>query len=194
MYLSTRPARTRGRKRRWSCVPAAESRRDSNVHLELAVSPCTGCRSPRHGVELPPNGMQKKSPRKTRKITGTERSNRSLAHGATEKGRIFRPVRSKVTGPRWPPVSVTNASTRGERIRHDACPKMACFTVECFITVPSIVTRSRALYAFGYDPIFARRFALVVDTSRCALCHRSCRRTDQSWRVLGRIAVLQQRP
>src|SRR5688572_8449019 len=54
---------------------------------------------------------------------GCERSSRSVAHGATDSGRIFAPRRSNVTGPTWPPVCVTNASTRGDTSRHEGWPR-----------------------------------------------------------------------
>jgi hypothetical protein len=60
-------------------------------------------------------------------IGGKDGSNFSSAHGATEYGLIFRPLRSNVTGPRCPPFSVTKASTSLEASRHESWPRTNCF-------------------------------------------------------------------
>jgi hypothetical protein len=76
--------------------------------------------------------MQKKSPRNTRKIGGTDGANFSLHHGATENGEIRRPPSRNVIGPKCPPVTVRNASTSRVATRHEACP----ITIRVFIASP----------------------------------------------------------
>src|SRR5580700_9473170 len=119
ILLSTRPGRIFVCKLKCKHVRSWRVSKDSKHQRALAVSPCTGCFSPRNGLALPPNGRQKKSPRRTCRTAGKDGSNVSSAQGATEYGLIFRLLRSKVTGPRCPPFSVTNASTSSEASRQE---------------------------------------------------------------------------
>jgi hypothetical protein len=89
---------------------------------------------------LAPNGQQKKSPRNERNSPGASFASFCFAivQGAMAKGQIawvarlprvpavwlLRTLSVKVTGAKWPPRRVSDASTRLERNSHDGCPNL----------------------------------------------------------------------
>ena len=124
---------------------------------------------------MPPNGRQKKSPRKAWIIGGSEGSAGSSAHGATEQGWNFRPSRSNVTGPKCPPNCVTNASTSGEAKRQEGWPwtiLVALRADDADFMVPQVSPNSTACRVF----LLPRR--LESSTHQCR--HLSC--AGRGWR------------